>query len=255
MQVDAASYYVGYTPNKLPTANQLLGGLATTGNVVNLQITLTSMTSTSTDVSVSGKAGIEFPIADVVGIKLGASGSYDMSDFSSSSTNVTMDMTYPGVTLFAAAPSVLSTDNSTGWYAMDILSDILAKTGQDATGYKLQGSEFDVQDLFGPGGTFSRLKTFVISQAPTIKMTFTGADASKITSALKANASASVDLLGLFSLGSVSGSYSVQSVNAGTSDGSVTVTFGPPAVSGTVPLQQQVAYVLGGVASYPPSQP
>jgi hypothetical protein len=33
----------------------------------------------------------------------------------------------------------------------------------------------------------------------------------------------------------------------------VTVTFGPPQASGTIPLQQQVAYVMGGVGSYPPN--
>ncbi len=252
MQVDATHYYAGYTPDKLPSANRLIGGLNTAGNAVSLQISLSDFSSNQIDVQIAGQAGLEFPIADVIGISLGASGSYDMSDFVSSQSTVTMDMTYPGVTLFPAKPSDLSADNVTGWYANDILSDVAVKSGQDATGYKLQSSEWDLSELFGKGGHFSRLKTFVISQAPTITMTFSNVDASRVTSAIKANASARVDLLGLFTLGSASGSYSVQKVDAKDAESSVAVTFGPPAVSGTIPLEQQVAYVLGGVASYPP---
>ena len=252
-QVDTSSYYVGYTPNKLPTANQLIGGLNTASNAVSTQINLSSFSSTASQLSISGGTSFTIPIADILGITIGASASYDLSRYASSSTNVTMDITYPGVTLFGSIPSALSADNSTGWYANDILQEVVVKTGQDATGYKLQGSEYSISELFGPGKTFSRLKTFVISQQPTIVLTFTGADASKITSDLQVNLSAKLDLFGLFSLGSVSGSYSVQKVDASSSEGSVTVTFGPPQASGTIPLQQQVAYVMGGVGSYPPN--
>jgi hypothetical protein len=146
----------------------------------------------------------------------------------------------------------LSTDNTNGWYANDILQEVVANTGKDATGYQLQGSEFNIAKVFGPGGMFSRMKTFVISQQPTIKLTFTGADSSQIQKDLQVKASAKIDLLGLFTLGSVSASYNVQDVDANAQAGTVTVTLGPPQVSGTIPLQQQVAYVLGGVPSYPP---
>ena len=64
-----------------------------------------------------------------------------------------------------------------------------------------------------------------------------------------------MDLFGLFSVGSASSSYQVQDVQQDSQAGTVTVTLGPPEVSGTIPLQQQVAYVLGGVPSYPPSAP
>lgn len=251
-QVDTNSYYVGFTPNKLPTANQLIGGLNTASNAVSVQINLSSFSSNSSKLSISGGTSFDIPIADILGISVNASASYDLSRYTSSSSVVTMDITYPGVTLFGSIPSALSADNNTGWYANDILHEVATKTGQDATGYKLQGHEFDVNDLFGSGKAFSRLKTFVISQQPTITLTFTGADASKITSDLKVNASVKLDLFGLFTLGSVASSYSVQNVDAESKSGSVTVTLGPPQASGTIPLQQQVAYVLGGVVAYPP---
>jgi len=251
-QTDAASWVAGYTPDKLPSANWLIGGLSTDSNAVKVTINLFDFSAEGSQMSISGGVGFDIPIADILGISVNASASYDLSRYTSSSTNVTMDMTYPGVTLFASAPSRLTADNTSGWYALDILSEVAAKSGQDATGYQLQGSEFDVADLFGPGKAFSRLKTFVISQQPTIVLTFTGTEVSKVSSDFKVGASIKLDLFGLFTLGQASGSYAVQDVQENTKEGSVTVTFGPPKVSGTIPLQQQVAYVMGGVASYPP---
>lgn len=252
MQVDSDSYYVGYTPNKLPTANQLIGGLNTTSNAVKVDIEISDFSSTSSNLSISGGAGFDIPIADILNLSIGGSASYDLSRYTSSSSSISMEMTYPGVTLFASMPSALETNNSEGWYANDILTEVVNKTGQDSTGYQLQGTEYNVDELFGKGKAFSRLKTFVISQQPTITMVFTASEASLITSDLKVGASIKLDLFGLFTLGSASGSYSVQKVDADSKAGSVTVTFGPPEVSGTIPIEQQVAYVLGGVASYPP---
>lgn len=251
-QVNANDYYVGYTPAKLPSTNQLIGGLNTASNAVSVQIDLSSFNAESTQMRISGNAGIRIPVASILGISVSGGASYDLSRYTSSSSEVKVDITYPGITLFASQPSPLSTDNSSGWYANDILQEVATKTGQDATGYKLQGSEFNVNELFGPGKAFSRLKTFVISQPPTITMTFTGADASRITSDLQVNASIKLDLFKLFSVGSASSNYSVQKVDSESQSGSVKVTFGPPQASGTIPLEQQVAYVLGGVASYPP---
>jgi len=251
-QVDANSYYVGYTPNKLPSANQLIGSLNTVKNAVKVHIDVSSFSSTSSKLSISGGTSFDIPIADVLGISVSASASYDLARYTSSSSQVTIDINYPGVTLFGSIPSALSADNSTGWYANDILHEVAAKTGQDITGYQLQGSEYRIDELFGRGKAFSRLKTFVISQQPTISLTFTGANASLIASDLQVNTSVKLDLFGLFTIGSVGGSYSVQKIDTESQSGSVTVTFGPPQVSGTIPLQQQVAYVLGGVASYPP---
>ena len=252
MQVDASNYYVGYTPNKLPNDNQLIGGLNTAANAVSVDIALSNFSSTASELKISGSAGFSVPIAEIISFSMNASVSYDVSKYTSSSSAITMNITYPGVTVFASLPSILSTDNTTGWYANDILQEVVANTGKDITGYKLQGSEYNIGNVFGPGKIFSRLKTFVISQQPTIKMIFTGSDINDITSDFTVNASAKIDLLGLFTLGSVSGSYNVQNVDTKSLAGSVIVTFGPPAASGTIPLQQQVAYVLGGVPSYPP---
>ncbi|MBY0489478.1 MAG: hypothetical protein K2R93_06520 [Gemmatimonadaceae bacterium] len=252
MQIDDNTFLPGYTPSKLPTAGQLMGGLNTATNAITISVQMNNFSSTASSLHVEGGASLTIPIAEILDFSIGASASYDMSKYVSSQTAVNMSITYPGVTLVAAIPSALSGDNKTGWYANDILSEIAAKTGQDATGFKIQGSEFQVADLFGPGKVFSRLKTFVISQQPTISITFTNAEISKLKTDLTVNASASLNLLGLFSIGGANANYQVHTVDEDEKAGSVTITFGPPEVSGSVPLQNQIAYVLGGVASYPP---
>ncbi|HEY4336072.1 MAG TPA: hypothetical protein VGM89_09245 [Puia sp.] len=253
MQTSASTFYDGYSPDLLPSANKLIGGLNTSSNAVGVDISLSSFTSTSSNMKIGGGLGFSIPIADILNISIGGSASYSVAKYTSQSSTIKMNLNYPGVTLFAATPSELSTDSSTGWYDNQMLKEVVANTGKDATGFALQGSEFNIGDLFGTGKAFSRLKTFVISQQPTITMIFSAADNESIVKELQVNASASIDLFGLFSLGSVSGSYHVQNVTEDSKEGTVTVTLGPPQASGTIPLQQQVAYVMGGVASYPPN--
>jgi hypothetical protein len=252
-EIGAGAYYVGYTPDKLPSANELIGQLATDANAVSLHMELSNFSSKSTDLSISGRAGFSIPIMDVATFDFGGSASYDLSTYTSASSEITIDLDYKGVTIVSASPSVLSPDGKRGWYDEQMLSEIVHKSGEDATGYQLQGSEFNVDELFGEGKALARLKTFVISRQPEMSMTFKGSNASKVTSDMKVGARASIDLFGLFRVGSASASYSVSKVDTSSSDGSVTVSFGPPEPSGTIPLEQQVAYVMGGVPHYPPA--
>jgi hypothetical protein len=253
MQTGDQSYYVGYTPKKLPTDNQLLNWLNQESNKVTVSISVSHFDSQATQFSIEGGAGGTIPILDFLSVSVGGSASYDLSKYTSSSSSMTMNISYPGLAKFPSMPSIISNDNTSGWYAIDILQEVVKNTGKDVTGYKLQGSEYNIADTFGLGKIFSRLKTFVISQQPTISMTFKGSDTSKIVQDFKQNASLSVKLFRLFTIGHVSESYKVEKVETNYQTGEVTLTWGPPAVSGTIPLNQQVAYVLGGVASYPPN--
>jgi hypothetical protein len=251
MQVDNTSYYVGYTPDKLPTVNQLLGWLQSS-NELTVSISTSYSDSTTTQLHIDGGASLSIS-SGLFSFDFGGSASYDESRYTSSSSTMTITISYPGLTVFSALPSDVSKDNQQGWYANDILQEIVENTGVDATGYKLQGSEYDIDEIFGTGKKFSRLKTWVISQQPEISITFKGADTSKLQQDFKQDASLKVKLFDLFTIGPVSETYKVKKIQTDSQTGEVSLTLGPPAVSGTIPLQQQVAYVLGGVASYPPN--
>jgi hypothetical protein len=253
LQTGATSYYVAY--NGVPAQTVINSGLQTASNKVQVQLSLSNFSSTSSNLSVNGQAQGSFDLGDIFTVSIGGSASFDLSKYSSSSTSVEMSVTYPGVTIISAAPANLDTAGKLGWYENAILTEAVRNMGQgtSVTGYQIQGSEFPAS-FFGPGGGFSRLKTFVISQMPTTSITFHNAKSSLVQSDFREQASVEVDLFGFIPVGSASESYQVQSVNSSSSDGSVTVTLGPPVQQGTVPSQDATAFVLGGVASYPPNK-
>jgi hypothetical protein len=143
--------------------------------------------------------------------------------------------------------------NGSGWFTTEILGEAVANYGLDVTGYRLKTSEF-VND-FGVGSAMSRLKTAVISQIPTITITFTQADQSAFASAFKKNSNAELSLFDIFEIGDGTASYQVTNVDTSGEAGEVILTFGPPTPSGVAPLAQSTAFLMGGVPSYPPGNP
>ncbi|MDR1013647.1 MAG: hypothetical protein LBL86_01520 [Coriobacteriales bacterium] len=249
-QTGAASWAVGYTPEKLPDANTLIGSLQSSGNAISLSLSASNFSTSTTSLRMDNRTSFTVPLG-FFALSVSHSSEFDYSTYMHEDSSMQIDMKYPGLTLVAAEPSALVANGATGWYAEDILSELAEKSGKDATGYQLHGDEFSVGGLFGKGGRLSRLRTFVISQYPTVSMTMHKVDVSSVSSHFETHNSARLSLLGLITLGEHSDSYQVSSVTSSAASESVTVTFSPPAISGTTSLEQQVAYVLGGVASYP----
>jgi len=247
-----STYYVGYTG--MPAQNVINSGLQDAGNQVSVSLSLDDFSESSGNLSVNGAAQGGFALAYIFIVSFGGSASYDLSRYASSSSTVDITISYPGVTIIAAAPRNLNGDYQLGWYDNDILTEAVNNMGKGSTvtGYQIQGSEFPAS-FFGPGGAFSRLKTYVISQVPTTSITFTNANNSLVQSDFQEQSAVSVNLLGFIPLGGASQSYSVQSVDSSESDGTVTVTLAPPVLQGTVPSNDVTAFVIGGVPSYPPN--
>lgn len=254
LQTGASTFYVGYVG--MPAQSVINSGLQTSSNQVSVSLSLSDFSGSSSNLSVNGSAEGSLDVADIFTVSVEGSASYDLSKYASSSSSVTMTISYPGVTIVPAAPLNLNGAGQMGWYDNLILTEAVNNMGKGTTvtGYQVQGSQFPAS-FFGPGGGFSRLKTYVISQTPTTSLTFTNADSSLVQSDFQEQSSVSVNLLGFIPLGGASQSYSVQSVDSQSSTGSVTVTLGPPVQQGTVPSNQATAFVLGGVASYPPNNP
>lgn len=253
LQTGATSFYVGYTG--MPAQTVINSGLQSgSANQVSVGLSLSDFSGSSSNLSVNGSAQGAFDVADIFTVSVSGSTSYDLSRYTTSSSTVEMTVTYPGVTIIGVAPLNLNGAGQLGWYDNRILQEAVNNMGQGTkvTGYQIQGSEF-AASFFGPGGGFSRLKTYVISQLPTTSITFTNADTSLVKSDFQENSSVSVDLFGFIPIGGASQSYTVQSVTSSQSAGTVTVTLGPPVQQGTVPSNEATAFVLGGVASYPPN--
>jgi len=252
LQTGLTSFYVGYTG--FPAQNMINDDLQNLVNQVEISIALSDFSSSSSVLSIDGNAGIRLPIADIFDVRINGSASYDLSKYASSSTAMNMLVIYSGITFIASARVALNIAGTQGWYSNSILEEAVNNMGKGTTvtGYQIQGSKFSPSD-FGSGGKLSRLKTFVISQLPTITLVFQAANSAAIAQDFQEQASVDVSLLGLFDIGSGSQSYQVQFVNISPSDGSVVVTLAPPKVILPPPAQQATAFVLGGVASYPPN--
>ena len=252
LQTGTSSFHLAYGP--FPTQSSIIGGLLTESDEVTINVRLDNFGSRSTHVSVEGSVAVSTPILDVMSFGIGDSASFDLSRYTLPSTTLDMTIVYPGVTVVAAPyqRSNLSTDNTVGWFDNQILAEAVAGKTSGRTGYVLQGKQFPIDEYFGVGKKFARIKTFVISRQPTFKMKFCGAETSQITSDFKELSSASLSFLG-FPVGSVPESYEVKKVDDKSVADCVTVEMGPSKVVGGPPSSDGVAYIMGGVPSYPPN--
>jgi hypothetical protein len=248
------TFYVGYSPEKLPTANQMIDSLNTDANNIAISISLEHFDSSETKLTIENKASFVIPIAGVIDIEVEHSSTYSLSKYVSHESTVDISIEYPGIMLVPGIPSNLSADAATGWYDATIIEQIAKNTGNDATGMRLLGSEFSVDELFGEGKRFARLKTFVVSRQPTIRMTMRKVDVASVIEDFQMNNKVSVTLFDFIPIGSHEHNYSVHNVTQDTSTQTVSISFGPPEVSGSTPLEQQIACLVGGVPVYPPYQ-
>jgi hypothetical protein len=247
LQTDKTTYAVAY--DGIPTANALIGELQKDGNSIDITIEVDQFESNQTHLQIDQDYKTTIPASIIFGAAINQS-HYTYDSFASADTELRMTIRYPGVTVIASAPRLLSGDNTTGWYNAEVIREAAENTGNaDKTGFKLFGSTFDPKTLFNK--KLARLKTLVISQEPTIKMVFNKVDISKVSSVFTQHSSMKFNLFGLFDFGGKDTGYTVTNISNNVSEQSVTITLGPSQPSGTIPPENQVAYVLGGVVDYP----
>lgn len=252
MRTDDSSYFVGF--NDIPHQSTINNGLKTTSNKISIKMNLQNFSSTECDLKVEGGAKVSVPIADILSFSIGASAQYDLRKYTSSFTSLDITMVYTGVTFIGSTPKPLSKDRKTGWYDNLILDEVVhnANKSNTVTGFQLQGHEFSVDEYFGEGKKFSRIKTLVISQQPIITIKFKNSEITNVMTDFKEKAKIKLNVLGFDVGGSVSEKFEISTVDNDKKTGVVTITLGPPEPVGTTPMKESTAYIIGGVASYPP---
>ena len=145
-----------------------------------------------------------------------------------------------------AVPQPLSDDNKTGWFASDVLEEAAVNSGRDETGYRLNGGEFDPDELFGEGGSLRRIKTFVISQRPAITLSFTNFDFSEIEEDFKQGTDVTFKLLGGLISGTHDNDYSFSDYSYNEETRQTTIKIVPGPITGSGASSKQTAFVLGG---------
>lgn len=257
LQVSASEYYAPFGP--FPTQNKINGDLQS-NSTVEVKFVLDNFSSTQSRFSVEGSVGFSIPIYDVASIGVKGSAKYTVDKYTSSQTKITSKIVYKGIT-FVQTPLInsrLSDDNLRGWYLPDQLSDAIRNnwksgTNPPKTGFALKGDEYPVDEYFGPCKKFSMIKTWVLSQKPTISMQFCGGETSKIKTDFQQKAHVDVTLFGFLNVASVDQSYQITNVDDKSVSGCVTVEMGPTKILGTTGTEDLRAFVVGGVPSYPPN--
>jgi hypothetical protein len=246
LQTGSSSYEVEYIG--LPTVTALVGLLQDSKNKLTVSYKLSDFSSADSNLSINGGPPFRTSL-DVISIQIGEGASEDLQCYSELTSQVDIKVEYPGITIVQAQPKPLSADLKTGWYDDNILWEVVNKTGKDLTGFQLQGSQLSVDELFGPSNRFAVVKSFVISDTPTIQLTFHDADSYAVKSRFQENVAVKVQLAGIFTFGSTSGEFQVTKVDTRRTE--TVVSLGPPKGEGTIPAQEQTAYIIGGVIDYP----
>lgn len=249
LQTGDGTYYVGF--DKLPLANKLIGSLSTKSRNIKMHFSGSNFNGSDCSININSSSSFAVSIAGLLDIDFSHKSNFSISSYVTSQTDFEMDITYDGITAVPVIPRNLSSDNKTGWYADNILRELKEKSNNpDTDGYKLQGSEFSVDELFGYNGRLNYFNTLVISREPTVDVTFTNVNISEMRKHIDSTSSVAIHLFGFIPIGTVSHSYRLDNVSYSDRENSVTMHFEAPDISGTIPLEEQTANIMGGVPQY-----
>ncbi len=234
----------------LPTNNQINAGLDNRQSTVSVTIDVEDAGAGMASLSLDRQSLGRVPRTDLrLSVAAAPEDTARPVDPWAAARHVGLEIVYTGITAIRADPVSLSADRQSGWFSLPILQQIVAKTGKDVTGLQLQGSAFSIDALFGPGGSFARVQTFVIAQQPTVKMTFRGTNLDALAGQVTTDQAAQLSLGKIVSLGVDGRDYRVLDMQSTGTELTVTLGAAPP--SGTVPLIDQTAHVIGGVIQFP----
>lgn len=235
---------VGYSINKSLASIQ--NDLQSPNKIISLKMHTERSTDNALSVSIEGKTGIS--VGSVLQFSVGASASYDMNRTSGTSETADVEIIYDGYTMVPVSPLAWQQGTNVGWYYDDPIAAALKNTMNDDTGYRFisaTGSKYNLKP-FDQGGNFGFLNYLLISNVPTVKITYTNADYNTFMEKWSTKVSGNLSLFGLISLGSFSAGASGSTVTKGANNSTFTVTFGPSQEILSVPQMQKTAFVIGG---------
>ena len=174
---------------------------------------------------------------------------YNMNTIPGSSTQTTIIIGYEGYSMVPISPTAWQQDTNVGWYYGSPIAQAAKNGNMDVTGFKFMSTPPFKMGSSSEGGNFGLLLNLLISNRPTITITYTSADFNEFRENWNTTERGSLKLLGASTFG---GSFSSQ-LRQGTSDSEFSLTFTPE--SGNLPVSplQEKAYVIGGVVDYPPA--
>jgi hypothetical protein len=223
--------------------------LLNTGRTISIGMTTSQSSGSDLEVNVQGQAG--FTIGSWLEFETEVSGGYDMSKTAGTSTDCSVSITYAGYSMVPAAPAAWQQATNTGFYYPDPINQAVVNGTQDVTGFKFLNTPPYQLGPLASGGNFGLLTNLLISNYPTISITYTHADYSTFAQSWNEQASGNLTLFGFIKLGSFSQGAYGSSFTQGSDNSTFTVTFSAsPEVTG-VPQNLKTAYVIGAAVANP----
>lgn len=207
----------------------------------DVEMEVTKVDQNTVSVSVNGGAGASGWIG-WFGLSAGGSTSYNSFSFDQNVTQVSLKLSYKGVTKFTPSLSKSAYDigTGTGWWNPKAIKDAANPT----SGVSGMGFTLPQHYNFAENGDFGVMDVLAICDMPTIEMVFHNATESSFSSHFSEETHWGVSFLGI-PLGGGSQSYSSSTYKYDATAGTVTVTMTPPpSVTPGATLKQQ-AYIIG----------
>lgn len=233
----------GYIVNK---SVSLLQDSLNSQSSFQISMTAQRQDANTLNVNIEGQAAGSVQ-ADFFTIGLSANASYSLFQASGSGKSATIEMTFPGLTVVPLEQTQWQQDTMAGWFAIKPLAFAAGNSDFSKTGWAFSPVP---SYNFSASGDFGWLSNLIVSNYPTIKITYSEGNYADFSKSFQQSFSTSVKLFGI-PLGSASENTFSGSTSAESTDGSFSITIAPPVPDASVsPLDLQ-AFVLAGEIQYP----
>lgn len=232
--------------------SSITNDLQNTGRTIEIGLTTSSSSGDELQVNVEGQAG--FSVGSWLEFSTEASASYDMSRASGTSTDCSVNISYVGYSLVPAGPAPWQQATNAGFYFPDPVRQAVANTGQDVTGFTFLTTPPYEMASVASGGNFGVLTDLLITNYPTVTITYQHADYTEFAQKWDEKVSGNLTLFGFIKLGSFSQGAYGSSFTKGSDDSSFTITFSASPEVTSVPQNLKTAYVIGAAVANPGAQ-
>lgn len=223
-------------------------------NEVSYEFSVNKSEDTKVTIDFNGSASFTIPIVAFVGVKVGGSaeGHIFNEDYTGVSYSVKVTcknvMSIPNLSI---NPLLYDVSTQIGWMNASVLQEAIKNGVQNVnTGYSFTSKpNFD----FGLEGDFGYLEGLILSQFPSVEITFNECDVTKVKKYFEQHAYAKVTFLGI-PLGGVSETTTYDYSYSNETQTSISVTMNPPApgiIPGAVDITGSLCQLLAINAEFP----
>ncbi len=247
LRIDANTCVIGW--DHLMDSKDLLSSLEK-DNSVTVSLSVNKISAESSDLHFDTSAVFKVPFNWLFRLTVNHEHSYDLSTFADDTSSLSVTITYGGLTVMAADPLDFSVNGAKGWFDRTVLQNAAQNAGKDATGYQLSSQRFEPSKLFGKEGQLRRLKTFVLSRQPEIKLSFQHFNSQALNELFTQSTDVTFQLFGGLLKGDHDNDYTFSDYHYDAASQTVEVSIVPPPITGGGASTAQTAFILGGVPEY-----